>query len=182
MDAYSHSIVSEACKPAWIQAFFVWTIQLYRHIYRQKTSALTGAGDAFGLRGDYSSTSIINYRRELEAPSKPLHPTFFPSRKKQRLIITKRHISSVFQPMKSKVKARQRQQVSSLVQLMVTFAFEFSLLHFTLNSSPRGRQACRRISLVLYLLRSTFLLRVPIERKISLANEDARPTGSAALH
>lgn len=101
---------------------------------------------------------------------------------KQRLIITKRHISSVFQPMKSKVKARQRQQVSSLVQLMATFAFEFSLLHFTLNSSPRGRQACRRISLVLYLLRSTFLLRVPIERKISLANEDARPTGSAALH
>lgn len=28
--------------------------QIYRQIYRQKTSALTGAEDALGLRGGYS--------------------------------------------------------------------------------------------------------------------------------
>ncbi|WP_239190348.1 hypothetical protein [Candidatus Nitrotoga sp. HW29] len=37
---------------------------IYRHIYRQKTNALTGAGDALGLRGGYSSASIVNYRTE----------------------------------------------------------------------------------------------------------------------
>jgi hypothetical protein len=62
------------------------------------------------------------------------------------------------------------------------FFFEFSLLHFTINLSPKGRQTCRRIWLVLYLLRITFLLGAQIERKISLADKDARSTGRAALH
>jgi len=39
---------------------------------------LTGAGDALGLRGDYSSTSIINYRRELEAHRSHCILRFFP--------------------------------------------------------------------------------------------------------
>lgn len=38
-------------------------IIFYRHLYRQKLSALPGAGDALGLRGGYSSASIVNYRR-----------------------------------------------------------------------------------------------------------------------
>jgi hypothetical protein len=41
--------------------FMVTRILFYRHLYRQKTSAFAGAGDALGLRGDYSSLSIINY-------------------------------------------------------------------------------------------------------------------------
>ena len=57
-----------------------------------------------------------------------------------------------------------------------------SLLYFTLSLSPRERQTCRPISLVLYLLRIPFLIGAQIERKISLANEDARSAGSAALH
>ena len=62
--AYSHSIVSGALKPAWMLALLVMLILFYRHLYRQKTSALTGAGDAPGLRGGYSSASIVNYRTE----------------------------------------------------------------------------------------------------------------------
>ena len=141
-------------------------------------------GDAHSLRCDYSSTSIVNYRRELEA--RRSHRILrFPSQGtsiKQRFFITKRHTSSVFQLMKPRSTARPRQQLSSLVQPMATFTTEFLLLHFTLNSSPWGRQACRSISLVLYLLRITFLLGAQIERKISLTNKDARPTGSSALH
>ena len=57
-----------------------------------------------------------------------------------------------------------------------------SSLHFTIYLSPEEKQTCRLISLVLYLLRITFLLGAQIERKISLANEDARPAGSAAFH
>uniref|UniRef100_E6PP66 Uncharacterized protein n=2 Tax=mine drainage metagenome TaxID=410659 RepID=E6PP66_9ZZZZ len=71
---------------------------------------------------------------------------------------------------------------SFLVQPMAIFAFEFQLLHFTLNLSPRRTRTCRWVSLMLYLLRITFLLGAQIERKISLANEDIRPKGSAALH
>jgi len=41
-------------------------IVLYRHFYRQKASAFAGAGDGLGLRGGYSSASIVNYRRSLE--------------------------------------------------------------------------------------------------------------------
>ena len=41
-----------------------FSIVLYRHLYRQKTSALPGAGDALGLRGGYSSPSIVNHHQE----------------------------------------------------------------------------------------------------------------------
>ena len=34
--------------------FLSFSIVLYRHLYRQKPSALPGAGDARGLRGGYS--------------------------------------------------------------------------------------------------------------------------------
>lgn len=44
--------------------FLVAIIQFYRRLYRQKKTALPGAGDALGLRGGYSSPSIVNYRRE----------------------------------------------------------------------------------------------------------------------
>ncbi len=64
---YSHSIVSEALKPACTLALSMSGIGLYRHFYRQKVAALPGAGDALGLRGSYSSASIVNYRTELEA-------------------------------------------------------------------------------------------------------------------
>ena len=49
-------------------------ICLYRHFYRQKTTALPGAGDALDLRGGYSSASIVNYRMELESPFKATQP------------------------------------------------------------------------------------------------------------
>ena len=39
---------------------------IYRHLYRQKRSAFTGAGDALGLRGGYSSPSIVNDLSEPE--------------------------------------------------------------------------------------------------------------------
>ncbi|MDO8440545.1 MAG: hypothetical protein Q7S97_04975 [Polaromonas sp.] len=45
-------------------ALLVMFILFYRHLYRQKPTAFAGAGDALGLRGGYSSTSIVNYRRE----------------------------------------------------------------------------------------------------------------------
>jgi hypothetical protein len=41
-----------------------------------KTSAFVGAGDALGLRGGYSSASIINYRRELEPHRRHCSPSF----------------------------------------------------------------------------------------------------------
>lgn len=41
-------------------------IVLYRHFYRRKTSAFTGAGDGLGLRGGNSSASIVKYRRSLQ--------------------------------------------------------------------------------------------------------------------
>ncbi len=44
--------------------FLVAIIQFYRRLYRQKKTALPGAGDALGLRGGYSSPSIINERCE----------------------------------------------------------------------------------------------------------------------
>ena len=37
---------------------------LYRHFYRQKTSAFAGAGDGLGLRGSYSCLSIVNDRQQ----------------------------------------------------------------------------------------------------------------------
>jgi hypothetical protein len=43
-------------------------------LYRQKPIALSGAGNALGLRGGYSFTSIVNYRRELKACFKPISP------------------------------------------------------------------------------------------------------------
>lgn len=45
-------------------AFLVVITLFYRHLYRQKQSAFAGAGDALGLRGSYSSPSIINERCE----------------------------------------------------------------------------------------------------------------------
>jgi len=39
------------------------SIGVYRQFYRPKTSALPGKGDGPGLTGDYSSASIVNYRR-----------------------------------------------------------------------------------------------------------------------
>jgi hypothetical protein len=45
-------------------AFLVVIAHFYRHLYRQKQSAFAGAGDALGLRGGYSSPSIINERCE----------------------------------------------------------------------------------------------------------------------
>ena len=65
---HSHSIVSEAMKPALILAFLVVIAHFYRHLYRQKTSAFAGAGDGLGLRGGYSSSSIVNYRCEPDSP------------------------------------------------------------------------------------------------------------------
>jgi hypothetical protein len=59
--SYSHSIVSDVLKPARTLAFVVLIITLYRHFYRQKISASVGAGDELGLRGGYSSPSIVNY-------------------------------------------------------------------------------------------------------------------------
>ena len=44
------------------------SIVLYRHLYRQKTSSLPGAGDALGLRGGYSSPSIVNHHQESREP------------------------------------------------------------------------------------------------------------------
>ena len=41
-------------------ALWGWGIKFYRHFYRQKTIAFTGAGDGLDLRGGYSSASIIN--------------------------------------------------------------------------------------------------------------------------
>jgi hypothetical protein len=43
-------------------------IAIYRHFYRQKTSAFAGAGDGLGLRGGYSISSIVNYRCEPDSP------------------------------------------------------------------------------------------------------------------
>lgn len=79
------------------------------------------------------------------SPSESLHPTFFHSRTsiKQRFLITKRYTSSVFQPMKPKVKRMPAPTTLFLARPMATFTIEFLLLHFTLNSSPRGKQACR---------------------------------------
>jgi hypothetical protein len=37
---------------------------LYRHFYRQKAIAFAGAGDGLGLRGSYSSASIVNDRQQ----------------------------------------------------------------------------------------------------------------------
>ena len=45
-------------------ALFVVFIQFYCHLYSQKTSAFAGAGDALGLRGGCSNSSIVNYRCE----------------------------------------------------------------------------------------------------------------------
>jgi hypothetical protein len=45
-------------------AFLVVIAHFYRHLYHQKQSAFAGAGDALGLRGGYSSPSIINQRCE----------------------------------------------------------------------------------------------------------------------
>ncbi|MDO9401586.1 MAG: type IV toxin-antitoxin system AbiEi family antitoxin domain-containing protein [Polaromonas sp.] len=56
---YSHSIVSDARKHAWILYFCVLIIIIYRHFYRQKTSTFAGAGDGLGLTGGYSSPSIV---------------------------------------------------------------------------------------------------------------------------
>jgi hypothetical protein len=69
----ANSIVSEGRKPALTLDFSVLLIALYRHLYRQKTSAFAGAEDALGLRGGYSSPSIVNYRREVEAHFKPVN-------------------------------------------------------------------------------------------------------------
>ena len=55
-----HSMVSEGRKPAWMLALWGWDIVLYRHFYRRKTIAFTGSGDGLGLRGGYSSSSIVN--------------------------------------------------------------------------------------------------------------------------
>jgi hypothetical protein len=41
-------------------ALWDWDIMLYRHFYRQKKRAFIGAGDGLGLRGGYSSASIVN--------------------------------------------------------------------------------------------------------------------------
>jgi hypothetical protein len=78
--------------------FLVVIVNFYRHLYRQKPSAFIGAGDALGLRGDYFSTSIINYRRELEARRSHCILRFFlqGTSIKQRLLVTKRYIASVF--------------------------------------------------------------------------------------
>jgi hypothetical protein len=46
-------------------ALLVAIILFYRRLYRQKTTAFAGAGDALGLRGGYSTASIVNYRRAL---------------------------------------------------------------------------------------------------------------------
>lgn len=59
--SYSHSIVSDVLKPAWGLAFVALIITLYRHLYRQKINAFVGAGDGLGLRGSYSSPTIVNY-------------------------------------------------------------------------------------------------------------------------
>jgi len=59
-----HSIVSDGRKHAWILYFCVLIIIIYRHFYRQKTNAFAGAGDGLGLRGGYSSPSIVNERCE----------------------------------------------------------------------------------------------------------------------
>jgi len=45
-------------------ALWAMFILFYRHLYRQKTPAFAGVGDALGLRGDYSSASIINEQRQ----------------------------------------------------------------------------------------------------------------------
>jgi hypothetical protein len=52
-------------KPAWVLVLLKSSIDIYRHFYRQKMSAFAGAGDGLGLRGGYSSASIVNYRRRL---------------------------------------------------------------------------------------------------------------------
>jgi hypothetical protein len=58
-------MVSEGRKPAWMLALWGQAILLYRHFYRQKTSAFARAGDGLGLLGSYSSASIINDGRGL---------------------------------------------------------------------------------------------------------------------
>jgi hypothetical protein len=73
---YSHSMVSDSRKPAWMLALWGWDIVLYRHFYRRKTSAFAGAGDGLDLRDGYSSTSIVNDRRGLQQHSARLWPPF----------------------------------------------------------------------------------------------------------
>lgn len=73
---YPHSIVSEALRPAWMLYCLSCSIIFYRHLYRQEMSALPGAGDALGLRGDYSCASIINDRQEPKHGSKAIRPAF----------------------------------------------------------------------------------------------------------
>ena len=118
------------------------------------------------------------------SPSKPLHPTFFLSRNKYKATISHYQTLYIERIPTHEIQCQRHACANNslLGAAMATFAIEFLLLHFTLNSSPRGRQTCRRIWLVLYLLSITFLLGAQIERKISLANKDARPKGSAALH
>ena len=67
-------MVAGVLKPAWILAF----IRQPASLYRQKPTALPSAGDALGLRGGYSFTSIVNYRRELKACFKPIRPPAHP--------------------------------------------------------------------------------------------------------
>ena len=59
-------------------ALFVVFIQFYCHLYSQKTSAFAGAGDALGLRGGYSSASIVNDRRETKTRLKPVRTSARP--------------------------------------------------------------------------------------------------------
>jgi hypothetical protein len=58
----SHSIVSGAREPAWVQDFCVLIFIIYRLFYRLKMSAFASAGDGLGLTGGYSGPSIVNYR------------------------------------------------------------------------------------------------------------------------
>ena len=101
------------------------------------------------------------------SPSKRLHPTFCRSRSKckattshyqtlyservsifeiqQRAIVCEvRRLFNNFRQAGSKIS--QREHLSSLVQLMATFAFGFSLLPFILNSSPIRTRNYRLVS------------------------------------
>jgi hypothetical protein len=62
---HSHSIVSEGGRPAWMLALWGTVIILYPHFYCRRTSAFDGTEDGFGLRGGYSSASIVDDRQGL---------------------------------------------------------------------------------------------------------------------
>ena len=82
------------------------------------------------------------------SPSKPLRPTFSLSRNKYKATISHDQTLYIESVPNHEIQGQRHACANNslLVRPMATFAIEFLSLHFTLNSFPVGRQACRQIS------------------------------------